>query len=69
MAATVVQIACACTMARSAEPCSGSAWVIVVYGAIRCWRTARHSSKWKPTVLYWLMGGALLVGQLVLRKT
>jgi intracellular septation protein len=24
--------------------------------------------KWKPTVLYWLMGGALLVGQLVLRK-
>lgn len=24
--------------------------------------------KWKPTVLYWVMGGALLVGQLVFRK-
>lgn len=24
--------------------------------------------KWKPTVLYWVMGGALLFGQLVLKK-
>ncbi len=24
--------------------------------------------KWKPTVLYWVMGGSLLVGQLVFRK-
>lgn len=24
--------------------------------------------KWKPTVLYWVMGGALLVGQLAFRK-
>jgi intracellular septation protein len=24
--------------------------------------------KWKPTVLYWIMGGALLVGQLVFKK-
>ncbi len=24
--------------------------------------------KWKPTVLYWVMGGALLVGQLVFKK-
>ena len=24
--------------------------------------------KWKPTVLYWVMGGALLIGQLVFQK-
>ncbi len=24
--------------------------------------------KWKPTVLYWVMGGALLIGQLVFKK-
>ncbi|MGH8849079.1 MAG: septation protein A [Polaromonas sp.] len=24
--------------------------------------------KWKPTVLYWIMGGALLLGQLVFKK-
>jgi intracellular septation protein len=24
--------------------------------------------KWKPTVLYWVMGGALLFGELVLKK-
>jgi intracellular septation protein len=24
--------------------------------------------KWKPTVLYWVMGGALLVGQLIFKK-
>ncbi len=24
--------------------------------------------KWKPTVLYWVMGGALLIGQVVFRK-
>lgn len=24
--------------------------------------------KWKPTVLYWVMGGALLIGQLIFKK-
>jgi len=42
--------------------------VIVLFGGATLLSHSETFIKWKPTVLYWLMGGALLVGQLVLRK-
>lgn len=42
--------------------------VIVVFGGATLLAHSETFIKWKPTVLYWLMGGALLVGQLILRK-
>ncbi|MBZ0226025.1 MAG: septation protein A [Comamonas sp.] len=42
--------------------------VIVVFGGATLLAHSETFIKWKPTVLYWLMGGALLVGQLILKK-
>jgi len=43
--------------------------VIVVFGGATLLAHSETFIKWKPTVLYWLMGGPLLVGQLSLKKT
>jgi len=42
--------------------------VIVVFGGATILAHDETFIKWKPTVLYWLMGGALLVGQVFFRK-
>jgi intracellular septation protein len=42
--------------------------VIVLFGGATILAHSETFIKWKPTVLYWLMGGTLLVGQLVFRK-
>ena len=42
--------------------------VIVLFGGATIVAQNETFIKWKPTVLYWLMGGALLLGQLVFRK-
>lgn len=42
--------------------------VIVVFGGATILLQNENFIKWKPTVLYWLMGGALLVGQFIFRK-
>jgi len=42
--------------------------VIVVFGGATLLAHSETFIKWKPTVLYWLMGGALLVGQGLLKK-
>jgi intracellular septation protein len=42
--------------------------VIVVFGGATLLAHDEAFIKWKPTALYWLMGGALLVGQTLLRK-
>jgi intracellular septation protein len=42
--------------------------VIVVFGGATILAHDETFIKWKPTVLYWLMGGALLAGQLFFRK-
>jgi intracellular septation protein len=39
--------------------------VIVLFGGATIIAHNETFIKWKPTVLYWLMGGALLVGQLI----
>jgi len=69
IAATVAQIAYLRLRQGKIEPMQWlSLGVIVVFGGATLLAQNETFIKWKPTVLYWLMGGALLVGQLVLRK-
>jgi intracellular septation protein len=42
--------------------------VIVLFGGATIIAHNETFIKWKPTVLYWLMGGALVAGQLIFRK-
>ena len=42
--------------------------VIVLFGGATIALQNETFIKWKPTVLYWLMGGALLAGQLFFKK-
>ncbi len=42
--------------------------VIVVFGGATLLAQSETFIKWKPTVLYWLMGGALVVGQLFFKR-
>lgn len=42
--------------------------VIVVFGGATLWLQNEAFIKWKPTVLYWLFGGILLVSQLFFKK-
>ena len=42
--------------------------VIVVFGGATLIAQDETFIKWKPTVLYWAMGGALLVGQVFFRR-
>jgi intracellular septation protein len=69
IAATVVQIAWLRHSRGKVEPMQWvSLGVIVLFGGATI---ALHDDtfiKWKPTILYWLMGGTLAAGQLVFRK-
>jgi intracellular septation protein len=69
IAATIVQIAWLRHSTGKVEPMQWvSLAVIVLFGGATI---ALHNDtfiKWKPTVLYWLMGGALAAGQLFFRK-
>ena len=42
--------------------------IIVVFGGATLVLKDETFIKWKPTVLYWLFGGALIAGQLLFRK-
>lgn len=69
IAATVLQIAYLRFKHGKVEPMQWlSLGVIVLFGGATLLAQSETFIKWKPTVLYWLMGGALLLGQLFLRK-
>ena len=69
IAATVVQIAYLRLRHGKVEPMQWvSLGVIVVFGGATLLAHSETFIKWKPTVLYWLMGGALVIGQLLFRK-
>jgi intracellular septation protein len=69
MAATIVQIAWLRLRHGKVEPMQWlSLGVIVVFGGATILAQDETFIKWKPTVLYWLMGGALLGGQLLFGK-
>ncbi|WP_050874186.1 septation protein A [Comamonas testosteroni] len=67
--ATVAQIAYLRLKTGKIEPMQWmSLGVIVLFGGATLLAHDDNFIKWKPTVLYWLMGGALLIGQLVFKK-
>lgn len=67
--ATVLQIAYFRYRHGKVEPMQWlSLGVIVLLGGATLWAQSETFIKWKPTVLYWLMGGTLLVGQLFFQK-
>ncbi|RID99106.1 septation protein A [Simplicispira hankyongi] len=69
IAATIVQIAYLRHKHGKVEPMQWvSLGVIVVFGGATLLSHSDTFIKWKPTVLYWLMGGSLLVGQLLFRR-
>ncbi len=69
MVATVLQIIYRRLRNGRVEPMQWvSLGVIVLFGGATLLAESETFIKWKPTVLYWLMGGALLLGQLLFRK-
>ena len=42
--------------------------LVTVLGSATIYFHSESFIKWKPTVLYWVMGGSLLIGQLVFKK-
>ena len=67
--ATIAQIAYLRVKNGKIEPMQWmSLGVIVLFGGATLLAHDENFIKWKPTVLYWLMGGALLVGQLFFKK-
>jgi len=69
IAATVAQIARLRWSTGKVEPMQWlSLGVIVLFGGATLLAHNEAFIKWKPTVLYWLMGGALFIGQLVFRR-
>ena len=69
IAATVVQIGYLHFKHGKVEPMQWiSLGVIVLFGGATLISHNDTFIKWKPTVLYWLMGSALLIGQLIFKK-
>ena len=67
--ATVAQIGWLRWSTGKVEPMQWmSLGIIVVFGGATILAHDETFIKWKPTVLYWLMGGALAAGMLVFRK-
>ncbi|SFD54533.1 septation protein A [Paracidovorax konjaci] len=67
--ATILQIGYLRVRHGRVEPMQWvSLGVIVVFGGATLLSHSDTFIKWKPTVLYWLMAAALLIGQLVFRK-
>ena len=67
--ATIVQIAYLRFKTGKVETMQWvSLGVIVVFGGATLLAHDENFIKWKPSVLYWLMGGALLVGLMLFKK-
>jgi intracellular septation protein len=69
MAAQVATIAYVWATTRKVEPMQWvSLGIILVFGGATILAHDETFIKWKPTVLYWVMGAALAAGQLFFRK-
>ncbi len=69
IAATLAQIGWVMARGRRVEPMQWlSLGVIILFGGATLIAHNDTFIKWKPTALYWLMGGALLFGQVVLKR-
>lgn len=69
MTASILQILWLKLSGRQIE---GMHWinlaVIVIFGGATLWLHNDIFIKWKPTVLYWLFGGALLIGRFLFKR-
>jgi intracellular septation protein len=64
--ATIVQVGYLLARGRKVEPMLWiSLIVIVLFGGATIWFNNEMFIKWKPSILYWLFGFALLAGRLV----
>jgi intracellular septation protein len=64
--ASLLQVLWLLARGRRVEPMLWvSVGVIVVFGGATIWLHDETFIKWKPTILYWLFGGALAAGQLL----
>ena len=69
IAATILQLAYMRIKTGKTEPMQWvSLAIIVVFGGATLLAHNENFIKWKPTVLYWVMGTVLLIGQLVFNK-
>ena len=69
MAATLLQIGWLYFRHGKVEPMQWvSLAIITLFGGATLLTHDETFIKWKPTILYWLMGGALLVGQLFFKR-
>jgi len=69
IAATVLQLLYVWRKHGKVEPMHwASLIIIVVFGGATLWSEDPILIKWKPTVLYWLMAVALVVGHLVFKR-
>ncbi|MCM1512889.1 MAG: septation protein A [Oxalobacter formigenes] len=69
IAATVAQVVYLKLARRKIEPMLWvSLVVIVIFGGATIYFASEDFIKWKPTVLYWLFGAALLVSRLAFGK-
>jgi intracellular septation protein len=69
IAATFAQVGWLLARGRKVEPMLWVALiVIVIFGGATIWFHDETFIKWKPTILYWLFGAALVAGRLVWRK-
>lgn len=67
--ATLVQIIWLKAMRKKVDTMLWVSLVLVtVLGGATIYFHSESFIKWKPTVLYWVMGAALLIGQLVFKK-
>jgi intracellular septation protein len=64
--ATIVQVGWLVARGRKVEPMLWiSLVVIVLFGGATIWFNNEMFIKWKPSILYWLFGFALLAGRLI----
>ncbi|WP_313303103.1 septation protein A [Diaphorobacter sp.] len=69
IAATIVQLGYMRIKTGKTEPMQWvSLAIIVVFGGATLLAHNENFIKWKPTVLYWVMGAVLLIGQLGFNK-
>ena len=67
--ASLLQVGSLLARGRKVDPMLWvSLVVIVVFGGATIWFHDETFIKWKPSILYWLFGGALLAGQVFWKK-
>ena len=67
--ATLAQIVCLKALKKKIDTMLWiSLGLVTVLGGATIYFHSENFIKWKPTVLYWVMGGALFIGQMVLKK-